>query len=61
MRFDKKQRGQPFGGHPRRHWLLQALLVGLNHLLDHLSADRTGFTAGQVAVVAFLQVHANLL
>ena len=61
MRFDKKQRGQPFGGHPRRHWLLQALLVGLNHLLDHLAADGAGFPGSQVAVVAFLQVHANLL
>ena len=39
---------------------LQALLVGLDHLLDHLAADRAGLTAGQVAVVAFLQVDANL-
>ena len=60
MRFDKKHRGQPFGGHPRRHWLLQDLLVGLNHLLDHLAADGAGFPGGQVTVVAFLQVDANL-
>ena len=61
MRFDKKQRGQPFGGHPRRHWLLQALLVGLDHFLDHLAAHAARLTGGQVAVVAFLQVDANLL
>ena len=41
--------------------LLHALLVGLNHFLDHLAADGAGFAGGQVAVVAFLQVHANLL
>ena len=40
--------------------LLQALLVGLDHLLDHLAADGAGFTGGQVAVVAVLQVDANL-
>ena len=39
---------------------LQGLLVGLDHLLDHLAADGTGFAAGQVAVVAFLQIDANL-
>ena len=39
---------------------LQRLLVGLDHLLDHLAADRAGLTGGQVAVVAFLQVDANL-
>ena len=31
------------------------------HFLDHLAADGAGFPGGQVAVVAFLQVHANLL
>ena len=39
---------------------LQRLLVGLDHLLDHLAADRTGLAGGQIAVVAFLQVHADL-
>jgi len=39
---------------------LQGLLVGLNHLLDHLAADRTGLAGGQVAVIAFLQVDTNL-
>ena len=39
---------------------LQVLLVGLDHLLDHLAADRAGLAAGQVAVVAFLQIDADL-
>ena len=39
---------------------LQVLLVGLDHLLDHLAAHRAGLAAGQVAVIAFLQVHADL-
>ena len=39
---------------------LQVLLVGLDHLLDHLAAHRAGLTAGQVAVVAFLQIDADL-
>ena len=30
------------------------------HLLDHLAADRAGLAGGQVAVVAFLQVDADL-
>ena len=30
------------------------------HFLDHLPADGASLAAGQVAVVAFLQVHANL-
>lgn len=46
---------------PRPGWLLQALLVGLDHLLDHLAADGAGLTGGQIAVVAVLQVDANLL
>ena len=41
-------------------FLLQVALVGLDHLLDHLAADGTGLAGGQVAVVAFLQVDANL-
>ena len=43
-----------------RIWL-QVLLVGLDHLLDHLAAHGTGLTGGQVAVVALLHVHAHLL
>ena len=39
---------------------LQALLVALDHLLDHLAADRAGLTGGQIAVVAFLEVDADL-
>ena len=41
-------------------WLLHALLVGLDHLLDHLAADGAGFAGGQVTVVTVGQVHANL-
>ena len=39
---------------------LQGLLVGLDHLLDHLAAHGAGLAAGEVAVVALLQVDANL-
>ena len=38
---------------------LQALLVALDHLLDHLAADGTGLAGGQVAVVALLEVDAD--
>ena len=31
------------------------------HLLDHLAADGTGLAAREVAVVALLQIHADLL
>ena len=40
---------------------LQILLVRLDHLLDHLAADRTRLAAGQVAVVTVLQVDAHLM
>ena len=40
--------------------LFHALLVSFDHLLDHLSADRTGLAGGQIAVVALLEVHADL-
>ena len=40
---------------------LHILLVGLDHLLDHLAADGARLTAGQVTVVAVLQVHADLM
>ena len=30
------------------------------HLLDHLAADAAGLTGGQIAVVALLQVDADL-
>ena len=40
--------------------LLHVVLVRLDHLLDHLAAHRTGLLAGQVAVVALLQVDAHL-
>ncbi len=40
--------------------LLQAVLVGLDHFLDHLAADGAGLLAGQFAVVALLEVDADL-
>jgi len=40
--------------------LLQTLLVGLDHLLDHLAADTACLTGSQVAVVAVGQVNADL-
>ena len=49
----------PFPVRPEQG-LLHAALVGLDHLLDHLAADGTGLAGGQIAVVAFLQVHADL-
>ena len=41
--------------------LLHALLVSLDHLLDHLAADGAGFAGGQVTVVAVGQVDADFL
>ena len=38
----------------------QVLLVGFDHLLDHLAADRTRLTGSQIAVIALLQVDTNL-
>lgn len=43
-----------------RKSLLQVLLVALDHLLDHLAADGTGLAGGQIAVVALLEVDADL-
>ena len=40
--------------------LLHVALVGLDHFLDHLTANAACLTGGQVAVVAFLQVDAHL-
>ena len=39
---------------------LQVLLVALDHSLDHLAADGAGLAGSEVAVVALLQVDANL-
>jgi len=39
--------------------LLHILLVGFDHLFDHLAADGAGFTGSQVAVVAVGQVDAH--
>lgn len=41
-------------------FLLHAALVGFDHLLDHLATHTACLTGGQVAVVTFLQVDADL-
>lgn len=38
---------------------LDLVLVGLDHLLDHLSADASSLTGGKVAVVALIEGYAN--
>ena len=50
----------PFFQGRGKEMLLHAVLVGLDHLLDHLTADRTGLTGSQIAVVTLLQVDAHL-
>ena len=40
--------------------LLQAVLVGLDHLLDHLAANGAGLAGSEITVVAVLKVDANL-
>ena len=40
--------------------LLLGFLGRLDHLADHLTADGAGLLAGQVAVVALLQIDADL-
>ena len=42
------------------YFLFHAVFISLDHLLDHLSADRTGLAGGQIAVVALLEVDADL-
>lgn len=39
---------------------LQVLLVALDHLFNHLAADRASLAGGQIAVVALLEVDADL-
>ena len=51
-------RGFMPGGSPVCPGVLRGLYG--THLLDHLAAHGTGLTRGQIAVVAFLQVDANL-
>ena len=36
------------------------LLVGVDHLLDHLTAYGASLTGGEVAIVALLKVYADL-
>ena len=40
--------------------LLHAVFVGLDHFLDHLTADGTSLLGGEIAVVALLEVDTNL-
>ena len=40
--------------------LLQAVLICLDHLLDHLAADGAGLASGDIAVITVLQVYTNL-
>lgn len=39
---------------------LQVLLVALDHLFNHLAANRAGLAGGQIAVVALLEVDTDL-
>ena len=41
--------------------LLSAVLVILNHALNHLAADASGLTRSKLSVVALLQGHADAL
>ena len=41
-------------------YLFHVLFVRLNHLLDHLTADRTCLLGCEVTVVTVLKVNANL-
>ena len=50
----------PFVCALRKKPFLQVLLVALDHLFDHLAADRAGLAGGQIAVVALLEVDADL-
>ena len=40
--------------------VLNVVLVLFDHLLHHLTADRACLTGGEIAVIALLQVNANL-
>ena len=50
----------PFVCALRKKPFLQVLLVALDHLLNHLAADRAGLAGGQIAIVALLEVDADL-
>jgi len=61
--LNAKRRGQqaaPSFAICEAYLCLQVLLVALDHLLDHLAADGTGLARGEIAVVALLEVDANL-
>ena len=58
-RLQRKRRLTGSSAFPPEGRLLHVALVSLDHLLDHLAADGTGFAGGQVTVVALLQVDAH--
>ena len=39
--------------------LLHPVFVGLDHLLDHLTADAAGLAGSKIAVVTLLQIDAD--
>ena len=58
LNFKKKRTVKPSSSFLALH---HALLVSLDHLLDHLAADGAGLAGGQVAVIAVGQVDAHFL
>ena len=56
------KRGRPLPDVPDlpKCLLLHAFFVGLDHLFDHLAADGARLAGGEVAVIALLEVDADL-
>lgn len=42
------------------YFLFHAVFISLDHLLDHLSADRAGLLRSKVAVITLLEIYTNL-
>ena len=57
------KRGRPLPDVPDlpKCLLLHAFFVGLDHLFDHLAADRARLAGGEVAVIALLEVDADFV
>lgn len=57
------KRGRPLPDVPDlpKCLLLHAFFVGLDHLFDHLAADGARLAGGEVAVIALLEVDADLV
>ena len=49
------------GPFAQRGKLFDRVFVALNHLFDHLAANRASLAGSQVAVIALLQGNANLV